>query len=283
VSDADDLMAEDMHEADEDPGTDGGTDPRALPRGIRPLLVLSKIRQILELFGQDQPELTFLEIRRATDLPASTCQRLVSNMLAEQFLDRHGDKYRIGLRLAYWAAPAGAGLDASEIVRPALVGLRDNTGETACLYRREGDVRVCVAMAETYQAIRRDMYVGKLMPLHAGSASRVLLAWDEAAAQKVLSGPLTSFTTTTVTDPSVLRELLSQTRQLGYAITSEERDAGAASVSAPVFGPGQALVGALGISGPTQRLTERQAAGWAPVVVRAAEQATRLLGGRPGV
>ncbi|WAL67836.1 IclR family transcriptional regulator [Amycolatopsis cynarae] len=280
VSDEDDLA---RGETENGPGGEGAADPRSLPRGIRPLLVLGKIRQILEVFGPERPELTFAEIRRATDLPASTCQRLVSNMVAEQFLDRHGDKYRVGLRLGYWAAPAGAGLDVSEIVHPALVRLRDTTGETACLYRREGDVRVCVAMAETYHAIRRQMYVGKLMPLHAGSASRVLLAWDEAAAEEVLGWPLEPFTTTTVTDPSVLRALLGQTRQQGYAITSEERDAGAASVSAPVFGPGQALVGALGISGPTQRLTSQRAAEWAPEVVRAAEQATRLLGGRPGV
>jgi DNA-binding IclR family transcriptional regulator len=111
----------------------------------------------------------------------------------------------------------------------------------------------------------------------------VLLAWDEAAAEDVLSRPLEAFTTTTVTDPSVLRALLNQTRQQGYAITLEERDPGAASVSAPVFGPGRTLVGALGISGPTQRLSSQQAAKWAPVVVRAAEQATRLLGGRPGM
>ena len=259
-------------------GQDEG--PRALPRGIRPLLVLGKIRQIIEVFAPDRPELTFLEIRKATGLPASTCQRLVANMVAEQFLDRHGDRYRIGLRFGYWASPAGAGLDVSEVVRPALEWLRDATGETSCLYRRESDVRVCVAMAETYHAIRREMHVGKLMPLHAGSASRVLLAWEESIVDEVLDQPLERFTTTTVTDPAQLRALLAQTRQQGYAVTFEERDPGAASVSAPVFGPGRALVGALGISGPTQRISIQQSAEWAPLAVRAAEQATRLLGGQ---
>jgi DNA-binding IclR family transcriptional regulator len=251
-----------------------------LPRGIRPLLVLGKIRQIIEVFAPDRPELTFLEIRKATGLPASTCQRLVANMVAEQFLDRHGDRYRIGLRFGYWASPAGAGMDVSEVVRPALEWLRDATGETSCLYRREGDVRVCVAMAETYQAIRREMHVGKLMPLHAGSASRVLLAWDESIVDEVLDQPLERFTTTTVTDAALLRALLAQTRQQGYAVTFEERDPGAASVSAPVFGPAKVLVGALGISGPTQRISTQQSAEWSPLVVRAAQQATRLLGGQ---
>jgi DNA-binding IclR family transcriptional regulator len=135
-------------------------------------------------------------------------------------------------------------------------------------------------MAETYHAIRREMYVGKLMPLHAGSASRVLLAWDESEVDNVLERPLERFTTTTVTNPGLLRALLAQTRQQGYAVTFEERDPGAASVSAPVFGPARVLVGALGISGPTQRISTQQSAEWAPLVVRAAQQATRLLGGQ---
>jgi DNA-binding IclR family transcriptional regulator len=171
-------------------------------------------------------------------------------------------------------------MDVSEVVRPALEWLRDATGETSCLYRREGDVRVCVAMAETYHAIRREMYVGKLMPLHAGSASRVLLAWDESIVDEVLDRALERFTSTTVTDAALLRALLAQTRQQGYAVTFEERDPGAASVSAPVFGPGRVLVGALGISGPTMRISTQRSAEWAPLVVRAAQQATRLLGGQ---
>jgi DNA-binding IclR family transcriptional regulator len=255
--------------------------PRGLPRGVRPLLVLPKIREILEIFSAERPELSLPEIRKATGLPASTCQRLVANMVVEQFLDRVGDRYRIGLRLGYWAAPAAAGLDISDVVAPAVTALRDDTGETACFFRREGDLRVCVAMAETLHAIRREMYVGKLMPLHAGSSSRVLLAWDDAAAERVLAGPLPGYTELTVTDPSVLRILLDQTRQQGYSVTAEERDAGASGISAPVFGPGDQLVGALGISGPTQRLTPAQSMAWAPLVVRAAQQATRLLGGRP--
>jgi len=51
----------------------------------------------------------------------------------------------------------------------------------------------------------------------------------------VLAGPLPAYTELTVTDPSVLRILLDQTRQQGYSVTAEERDAGASGISAPVF------------------------------------------------
>ena len=53
-----------------------------------PILVLRKIRQILECFTIQRPELTLQEIVKATGLPQSTCQRLVHNLVREEFLDR---------------------------------------------------------------------------------------------------------------------------------------------------------------------------------------------------
>jgi len=272
----------------EDSGGEGGGEldggaGRGLPRGIKPLLVLAKIREVLEAFTVDRPELTLPEIRRATGLPASTCQRIVANLVAEGFLDRVADKYRIGLSLAYWATPSSSGLDLVQLLMPIVRELREETGETACLFRREGGFRVCVAMAETLHAVRREMHVGKIMPLHAGSASRVLLAWDPEAADAALDGPLSRFTDFTITDRELLRIALQQTRAQGFASTAEERDPGAASVSAPVFDPQARLVAAIGIAGPTQRLTPQRCHDWTPAVLDAARRATRMLGGRhPG-
>ncbi|MFI7102487.1 IclR family transcriptional regulator [Streptomyces sp. NPDC050161] len=259
-------------------GSRGLTD-RALPPGTKPVLVLSKIREILDVFSADRPELTLNGIRKATGLPATTCQRLVANLVAEGFLDRTADHYRIGLSVLYWAAPASVGLDLVQTLAPVIADLRERTGETSCLYRREENFRICVGMAETHHAIRREMHVGKVMPLHAGSASRVLLAWDEPTADAVLNAPLPRYTDLTVTDPDLLRIALEQTRRQGYAITADERDAGAASVSAPVFDHEGRLVAAIGICGPTQRMTPQQCQSWGPTVLSAAKRATAVLGG----
>jgi DNA-binding IclR family transcriptional regulator len=136
-------------------------------------------------------------------------------------------------------------------------------------------------MAETRHALRRDMYVGKLLPLHAGSAGRVLLAWDGELAERILSRPLESITDTTVTDPEVLRELVAQTRKDGYAITTAEREDGASGLAAPVFDASTELVGALALSGPTIRMPRSRCEEWVDLLVGAAEKLTRTLGGRP--
>jgi DNA-binding IclR family transcriptional regulator len=254
--------------------------PRQLSAGIKPLLVLSKIRGILDAFSLASPALTLSELRSATGFPTSTVQRLVANLVAEGFLDRDGDRYRIGAMMAYWAAPASRGIDRLKAVTPALRELREITGETACFFVREGPFRVCVAIQETAHAIRREMHVGKVVPLQAGSAGRVLMAWDDDALNDVLSAPLESFTELTVVDPAELRADVERVRRIGWSYTEGERDDGAGGLSAPVFDAQARLVGALTISGPTSRVTSRLADEWAEDLVRSAETATRLLGGR---
>lgn len=258
---------------------DADAPPRLSP-GIKPLLVLAKIRGILDAFTLSQPILTLAEIRAATAYPTSTVQRLVANLVAEGFLDRHDDGFRIGVNFAYWAAPATRGLDVVDILQPVLTALRNETGETTTLFRNEQDMRVCVAMAETAHGIRREMHLGKILALHTGSAGRVLLAWDPDALERVLSSPLEFYTTSTITDAERLREVVAETRRAGYATTSDERDEGASGVSAPIFNSSGAVYAAIGISGPSTRVTPEKLEVWSEVLVAAAEQGTRLIGGR---
>ena len=254
------------HMATADPGGGNG----------QPLLVLGKIGDILDAFSLDRPALSLGEIRDATGFPTSTVQRLVTNMVALGFLDRQGDQVRVGVKMAYWAAPAVKGVDVLDLIVPVLRQLRDLTGETASFFRAEQGHRVCVALAETNHSLRREMHVGKIMPLHAGSAGRVLLAWDDSLAQSVLA-PITD---STITSADELAAVIKQTRADGYAITIGEREQGASGLSVPVFKANGELAGCLTISGPTIRMPLDRCLDWLDLLVESAEQATRLLGGR---
>ncbi|GAA1360025.1 IclR family transcriptional regulator [Arthrobacter rhombi] len=247
------------------------------------LLVLGKITAILDAFSLTRPVLTLGDIREATDLPMSTVQRLVANLAGQGFLDREGDGYRIGLKMAYWAAPATRGKAMLDVVAPLLADLRDTVGETACFFTAEQNHRVCVAMAETRHALRREMHVGKILPLHAGSASRVLLAWDAELLQSLLRNPLESITDFTITESEALQQAVRQTRNDGFAITTGERESGASGLSAPVFDASAAVLGAVTISGPTFRMSEEVCRSWVEPLLQAAERMTRMVGGRfPG-
>lgn len=245
-----------------------------------PLLVLQKIKQILASFTIERPELTLQQIIRATGLPSSTCQRLVQNLVRAGFLDRDEDSYRIGLGFVRLAAPGTFGLDLVRLTRPALQSLRDRTGETACLYVRDGAYRTVVALAESRHPVVRLFVIGMVMPLHAGSAGKVFLAFDPTARKDAVAHGLSRYTPRTVIDIDLLTEQLEQVRTDGYAASFEERDLGAASISAPVFGLTGEIVAAIGIGAPTQRLTPADVPELAPIVTEAAARASDRLGYR---
>ena len=244
-----------------------------------PLLVLRKITSILDAFSLSRPELSLAEIRSATGVPHSTVQRLVANMVQEGILDRQGDRFRVGVRMAHWAAPATQGLDFLELLTPVLRRLRDELGETVCIFRESQGKRVCIALAETRLMLRRVVQVGEIMPLHVGSAGRVLLAWNPEVAEQVYRSGLHSLTDQTITDAANLEAAVAKTRVDGFAITTGERVSGASGISAPIFGPQGELFGALMVMGPAMRMPYEVCASWVEPVLAAAEESTRVIGG----
>ncbi|MGH3320963.1 MAG: IclR family transcriptional regulator [Streptosporangiaceae bacterium] len=252
---------------------------RAGADGTKPILVLQKARALLDVFAPDSPELTLPEIRQATGLPASTCTRLVHNLVREGLLERQADRYRVGATVLRWAGPALRALDLVKLLTPLLEGLRDSTGESAAVYRRQGTRRVCVAVAPTRRSVIWQLHVGLTTPLHVGSGGRAILAFDAAAAEAVLAAERESFTPYTVTEADRLRRVLAETRATGVAVSYQELDQDVGGVSAPVFGLGGQVVAALGVAGPAQRFQREQVDGYAPAVLDAAREASRLMGG----
>jgi DNA-binding IclR family transcriptional regulator len=140
------------------------------------------------------------------------------------------------------------------------------TGESAQLYRRQGDSRVCVAAAERLTGLRDTVPVGSALPMTAGSAAQVLLAWEEPERlHRGLQGAKFQATT------------LSAVRRRGWAQSVAEREQGVASVSAPVRGPNNRVVAAVSVSGPLERLTRQPGRLHAVNVMAAAERLSEAL------
>lgn len=257
------------------------SEQRAGAGALQPLLVLQKVRTILECFDVGQPILTLQQIRQTSGLPASTCQRLVQNLVREGFLDRDGDEYRIGLGMVRWSAPGTHGLDLVRLTRPAMQRLRDETGETSALYVRDGAYRTVIALIETRHVVMRLFRVGMVMPLHAGSAGKVFLAYDGGAFKDILTHGLDRYTDSTPTSLDTLTRQVQEARSVGYSASFEERDTGASSISAPVFDVNGELVAVLGIAAPAQRLVPALVPALGPCVVECAQEASAALGYRP--
>jgi DNA-binding IclR family transcriptional regulator len=251
---------------------------REASAGRAPTLVLHKIAQILDCFSVQAPELTLLQIIKATGLPSSTCQRLVQDLVLEGFLDRDNDSYRIGIGLVRWSAPGTLGMDSVQLVKPVLQDLRDETGETACFYVRDGIFRTVVAVAATRHVVMRPFMVGMVMPIHAGAPGKIFLAFDPEARKAIEESELIKFTPNTPDSLDVLDQQADVARSRGFYAAFGERNLDVGSISAPVFNHVGELAGVIGLGFPTSRVTPADVDRLGPMVAAAAADASDRLG-----
>ena len=99
-------------------------------------------------------------------------------------------------------------------------------------------------------------WIGQRTPLHATASGKVLLAWMDAVALKeFLASKLHRYTPQTVTKPAMLEAELARVREQGWASTTEEFEIGLNAVAAPILDATGEVVAAVGMSGPSYRLT----------------------------
>ncbi|WP_026212281.1 IclR family transcriptional regulator [Longispora albida] len=204
------------------------------------------------------------ELVERTQLPRATAHRLAQALESHRLLVRDAQgRWRPGPRLAELANEApDVLLTAAE---PILALLRDQTGESAQLYLRRADERICVAASERSSGLRDTVPVGAVLPMTAGSAAQILLAWEPPEAILPLL-PRAKFTART----------LAEVRKRGWAASVAEREAGVASVSAPVRDRTGRVIASISVSGPIERLTRRPGERHAMAVVRAGQRLSGL-------
>lgn len=199
------------------------------------------------------------ELCQRTGLPRATAHRLAVGLEVHRLLHRGSDgRWRPGPALTELAAGTGDPLlDAAGAVLPRL---RDITGESVQLYRRDGLQRVCVATAEPASGLRDTVPVGARLPMTVGSGAKVLAAWADPAIQRAV-----------LAEARFSEHTLLEVRRRGWAQSVAERESGVASVSAPVRNGDGRVVAAVSVSGPVERIGRRPGARWAADLLAAAE------------
>ena len=225
--------------------------------------VLDKSVAILSSVAQ-QP-LALADLVAATAIPRATAHRLAVALEMHRLLARDaGGRFVLGPRVAELAAALPDPLVAA--AGPVLAFVRDECGESAQLYRRDGAERVCVAAAERTHGLRTTVPVGSRLPLTAGSGAQVICAWtDPAAIRDVLARAEFS------------QRSLVEVRRRGWAQSVGQREAGVASVSAPVLRKDGELLVAISISGPIERLGRSPGTRFAPVLIAGARRLSAAL------
>jgi len=199
-----------------------------------------------------------VELAGQLDLPKATVHGILRTLQSVGFVeqDAGSGKYQLGAALLHMGSSY---LDGNELRTRALNwsdSLAARSGESVRIGTlHEGQVLVVHHVFRPDDS-RQALEVGALLPAHATAMGKVLLASNRYAAAELASTGLPRYTTSTLTDWAALDAELDVVQERGWAIDAEELEVGVVSLAAPIQDRRGVTVGAIGISGPVERLVE---------------------------
>lgn len=225
---------------------------------------VAAVDRALALLGAFQPtdfSVTLTELAQRTGMYKSTALRLIESLVRANYVKRLPDgSYQVGAKPFELGAIYQRQLRTADMVPPVLRAIVDTVTESASFYVLERDGRLCLHRVDGSRSIRDSIREGDWRPLEGGASGTILMAFRGDAGEAM---------------DRVRREL--------WAASFGGADPEMAAVAVPVFGPGQALMGALAVSGPRYRFERAGAASMLPALVAGTRELTRLFGGDPAV
>ena len=238
----------------------------------------SRVADVLLLFAGSPRELGVSEIARTLGTCKAVVHRIVRSLESRQLViaNRPGGTYTLGPAAAVLGARALQRFDFRSLARPILHRLQAETGETATVSALIGTSRVYLDQVVSLQEVKMTVELGRPFPLFAGASSKAVLAYaSEMLRRQVMDGPLVRLTAATVIDRRRLEHELELVRADGVAVSFGERQAGSASVAAPVRGPAGEAIGAISVCGPADRFSPEAVLDCKPIVRAAGIAVTR--------
>src|SRR4051812_29970641 len=252
---------------------------RSEGNGAASVAVLGKAMALIDCLAEVGAA-TPAQLAELTGEPRSTVYRLLSNLQGLELVEpgpRRGT-FVLGLKLLRLGRSVVSRFDERQAALPAMERIHDELGETTFLCVRRGYNAVCIERLDGTRVNLLALSLGGSLPLHAGGASRALLAFEpEGFWEEYVEHGLAELTEQTPTTRSALLTELRETRERGYAISDQDVTTGIAAFGAPIFDHTGAVRASLSVGGLREHLYQHREHA-IELVCDAAREISRALG-----
>ncbi len=237
---------------------------------------LARGLQIIDMVWQAGNSVGITELAEKLGVDKSSASRLVKTLVAAGYLqqERGSRRFVVGTRLYQMGWELVNRMPLREKARKYLYRLVNDTEECAHTAVYSEGKALMIDDVEAAHSLRVVGGIGRLLPMHCTAVGKTLLAFGELPPPQRLERKMPN----TITDPAALTEHLARVCELGYAYDDEEHQPGVRCLAAPVYNRTGMAVAAIGISGPTVRVTDHRVAVLAGHVIRAARDLSAELG-----
>ncbi len=246
-----------------------------------PIQVIDRMARLLQVLAQHPEPLGLKQISQVTGLHPSTAHRILSAMSVDRLVDRvEPGSYRLGMRLLELGNLVKSRISVRELALPVMRELHAQTGETVNLSVRHDDEIIYVERTSSGRSAMRVVHVvGARAALHVTAAGKLFLLEEGFARLRDYARRtrLAAHTKNTLTSIALLERDLERIRQQGWATDSEEAEIGMRCVAAGIRDDLGALVAALSLSTPADRMKLQ----WGPLIKESADRISRTIGHRP--
>ena len=223
---------------------------------------LEKAIRILLSFESTGQSQNITEISEHVSMPVTSLYRFLKTFEKYGFIqsDADGKLYQLGWRLFRLGLLSHNSVDLREAAKPEMVRVAEVTGEPVFLTVRHDNNSVCIESVEGRHRVRLSQRIGTVLPLHAGAAAKVLLAYmsDPARRDMIRSLDLRTLGPRTIRRRTVLEKRVHAVRSRGFDVSKEEVDPGACGVAVPVFSEDGNVIAALVSGGPIYRFSDKK-------------------------
>lgn len=214
---------------------------------------LARGLQIIEKLAQAADGLSITDLANEFEIDKASMSRLMQTLAKYGYAEKNPDnrKYSMGPQIVRHSRTLLLRTSLRDSAKTFLKRLVEITGECAHLAILAQGQAFYIDQEESTNALRVTTNVGSLAPLYCTALGKIFLAYTNTP----IPDTLTAFTMRTITDESMLKRHLEIVRTQGYTLDDEEWNLGVRCIAVPVFDHRDKCEAAIGISGPTTRLS----------------------------
>lgn len=227
---------------------------------MRLLQSLARGLEALDFLTAKREPVRLTDVAEALGVDKSNASHLMKTLVAAGYACQDSTRrYQPTEKVVRPAANVHSLIDivsVKEAWRPVLERLVADTGECAHMAVLVGDRVWYIDKIDSSLPLKVDHPIGALSPLHCTALGKAFLAFGDARAE----GPFETFTPRTLTTRRALDDEITRTRARGYSIDNEEFASGIRCVARSVYDRHGRMIAAIGVSGPSVRVTDERLA-----------------------
>lgn len=231
-----------------------------IPEGVK-VKSLYKAVKLLDYFDAQHPERGISELAALSGMQKSGVHNIMSTYEICGLVAKNPEnsKYRLGLKLLELSHVFSQDDVFRQVIRPVMEEVARDTGETVFLATPYGTQIIYREAAYPTLSISVRAINGVVAPMYCTGIGKAILAYqDEDFIERVIDEGLTAFTPNTITEPGAFREELIKIKQQGYSVDNMEHEYGIKCVGVPVRNGSREVIGAISITGPSLRFTDKK-------------------------